>query len=151
MTAEKYSLNAFLYNTKTQNTENEFKFQFKLNCMCIHECLSFQGNVKLADGNNRCVGRVEFFEKGQWGNVCGQSWDMNDATVVCRQLNCGRVHTITSMAEYGHGLGQVWIDRIECSGLEFTLPECPQRPYRDTVCNTTSVAGVVCTGKRKQK
>ncbi|XP_022624421.1 deleted in malignant brain tumors 1 protein-like [Seriola dumerili] len=104
------------------------------------------GNVRLASGPNRCVGRVEFYDKGQWGNVCGDAWDMNDATVVCRQINCGRAHKITTMADYGHGTGQTWIDQIECNGLESTLTQCPQRPFRDKICNITSVAGVVCTG-----
>ncbi|GLD67207.1 deleted in malignant brain tumors 1 protein-like protein [Lates japonicus] len=104
------------------------------------------GNVKLAGGLNRCAGRVEFYNKGQWGTVCGEFWDMNDATVVCRQMNCGRAHKITTMTEFGQGTGQTWLDQIECNGLESTLNQCPQRPFRDKTCNATSVAGVVCTG-----
>ncbi|XP_034755884.1 deleted in malignant brain tumors 1 protein-like [Etheostoma cragini] len=104
------------------------------------------GNVKLSDGPSQCAGRVEFFDKGQWGNVCGESWDVNDANVVCRQLDCGRCHKITTLPQYGHGTGQTWIDQIECNGLESTLSQCPQRPFRDKTCNTSSVAGVVCTG-----
>ncbi|KAF1388465.1 hypothetical protein PFLUV_G00090490 [Perca fluviatilis] len=104
------------------------------------------GNVKLSDGSSQCAGRVEFYDKGQWGNVCGESWDVNDADVACRQLNCGRTHKITTAAEYGHGTGQTWIDQIECNGKESTLSQCPQRPFRDKTCNTSSVAGVVCTG-----
>ncbi|XP_036941411.1 deleted in malignant brain tumors 1 protein-like isoform X1 [Acanthopagrus latus] len=104
------------------------------------------GNVRLSGGHSRCAGRVEYYDKGQWGSVCGESWDMNDAAVVCRQLDCGRGHKITTIAEYGSGTGQTWIDLIECNGLESTLAQCPQRPFRDRTCNTTSVAGVVCTG-----
>uniref|UniRef100_A0A8C9YCB9 Soluble scavenger receptor cysteine-rich domain-containing protein SSC5D n=1 Tax=Sander lucioperca TaxID=283035 RepID=A0A8C9YCB9_SANLU len=104
------------------------------------------GNVKLSDGPSQCAGRVEFYDKGQWGNVCGESWDVNDANVVCRQLDCGRAHKITTVADYGHGTGQTWIDQIECNGLESTLSQCPQRPFRDKTCNNTSVAGVICTG-----
>ncbi|XP_062415776.1 deleted in malignant brain tumors 1 protein-like [Pungitius pungitius] len=104
------------------------------------------GNVKLSDGHHRCVGRVEFFDKGQWGGVCGESWDPNDANVVCRQLNCGRNHKITTIAEYGHGSGMTWNSQIECNGMESTLSQCTQRPYKDKTCNTTSLAGVVCTG-----
>lgn len=104
------------------------------------------GNVKLSDGNNRCTGRVEFYDKGRWGTVCGEAWDINDANVVCKQLDCGRAHKINTMDEYGHGTGQTWIDQIECNGMESTLSQCPQRPFRDKTCNTTSVAGVVCTG-----
>ncbi|XP_030260227.1 small ribosomal subunit protein eS12 isoform X2 [Sparus aurata] len=104
------------------------------------------GIVRLSGGHSRCVGRVEYYDKGQWGTVCGESWDMNDATVVCRQLDCGMSHKITTMIEYGSGTGQTWIDQIECNGLESTLAQCPRSPFIDRSCNTTSVAGVVCTG-----
>uniref|UniRef100_A0A671VYD4 SRCR domain-containing protein n=1 Tax=Sparus aurata TaxID=8175 RepID=A0A671VYD4_SPAAU len=103
------------------------------------------GNIRLSGGHSRCVGRVEYYDKGQWGTVCSESWDMNDATVVCRQLDCGMSHKITTMAEYGNGTGQTWTDQIECNGLESTLAQCPRSLFRDGTCNTTSVAGVVCT------
>lgn len=90
---------------------------------------------------------MEFYDKGQWGTVCGESWDMDDAMVVCRQLNCGRAHKITRLSEFGVGSGQTWIEQIECNGRESTLSQCPQRPYRDRTCNTTAIAGVICTGK----
>ncbi|XP_026174460.1 scavenger receptor cysteine-rich type 1 protein M130-like [Mastacembelus armatus] len=104
------------------------------------------GNVKLVDGPSHCAGRVEFYDKGRWGTVCGDAWDTNDATVVCRQLNCGRSHKITTMTEYGSSREQVWIEQIECNGMESTLSQCPQRPFRDKTCNATSFAGVLCTG-----
>nr|XP_046228271.1 deleted in malignant brain tumors 1 protein-like [Scatophagus argus]XP_046228272.1 deleted in malignant brain tumors 1 protein-like [Scatophagus argus] len=104
------------------------------------------GNVKLTGGQSRCVGKVEYYDKGEWRTVCGDSWDVNDATVVCRQLDCGRAHKITTMTEHGTGTEQTWIDQIECNGLESSLAQCPQRPYRDKTCNTTSIAGVTCTG-----
>ncbi|XP_047429618.1 deleted in malignant brain tumors 1 protein-like [Mugil cephalus] len=109
----------------------------------IVECT---GTAKLADGPNRCAGTVQFYDKGQWGNVCGESWDINDAMVACRQLDCGRAHTITTTDVYGQNTRLTWNDQIECSGMESTLNQCPQRPFRDSTCNVSSVAGVVCTG-----
>ena len=44
------------------------------------------GEVRLAEGRHSMEGRVEMCYNGVWGTVCSNSWDINDAVVVCRQL-----------------------------------------------------------------
>ena len=42
--------------------------------------------IRLAGGPADNAGRVEIYNGGMWGAVGDQGWDMNDATVVCKEL-----------------------------------------------------------------
>ncbi|KAL7884445.1 hypothetical protein AOLI_G00072150 [Acnodon oligacanthus] len=98
-----------------------------------------------ADGF-RCSGRVEVYLGHQWGTVCSRGWDLRDAAVVCRELDCGFAFATRGGAHFRRFSGEVWWRNVRCSGDEFTLDLC-ERSLNDGVCSHNEDAGVECTGK----
>jgi len=95
---------------------------------------------------SRCAGRVEVFHNKQWGTVCDDNWDLLDAEVVCRQLDCGRALSAPGGGQFGHGEGIIWMDEANCTGMETTLSACRARPWGNNNCYHGEDAGVVCSG-----
>ena len=55
-------------------------FEEEVNVSCSN------GDIRLTDGLTEFEGKVEICYNNHWGGVCGSSWDITEATVVCRQL-----------------------------------------------------------------
>ncbi len=103
--------------------------------------------MRVVDGNSPCAGRVEVLHRGQWGTVCGDFWDMTDAAVVCRELDCGEPVDALTDNHFGQGSGPIWMSALICIGSESTLKSCGSSGWSINVCNHKSNAGVICSGK----
>uniref|UniRef100_A0A8C4F1D2 SRCR domain-containing protein n=1 Tax=Dicentrarchus labrax TaxID=13489 RepID=A0A8C4F1D2_DICLA len=102
--------------------------------------------VRLVNSADLCSGRVEVFHNGQWGTVCDDSWDLNDANVVCKQLGCGSARSALQNAAFGQGSGPIWMDDVSCYGNEPSLKVCSHRGFGSHNCGHHEDAGVVCEG-----
>ena len=104
--------------------------------------------VRLVDGSVASEGRVEILYNGQWGTVCDDFWDIDDATVVCKQLNYVAATTAWQGAHFGEGTGHIYMDNVDCVGDEEGLSQCDFTGWVTHNCRHGEDAGVECaTGK----
>ncbi len=81
---------------------------------------------------------------GEWGTVCDDYWDIDDAIVVCRQLGFLGIANSKVEAFFGEGTGDIVLDDVQCVGTETNLGQCPLILV-DHNCGHGEDAGVICT------
>ena len=101
--------------------------------------------------------------------MCDDFWSSADAQVSCRQL--GFTSTGTAPVQYlipsehsmiiltidymklgstaittgfTNGVGQIWLDNVQCAGTETRLIDCPANPIGNHNCGHIEDAGVTC-------
>ncbi|CAH1246669.1 PRSS12 [Branchiostoma lanceolatum] len=101
-------------------------------------------SIRLVDGSNAAEGRVEVYHDDQWGTVCDNKWDIDDAEVVCRALGFFGAQEAYDDSHFGAGSDPIWLDDVTCSGIETNLPKCQHRGWGIVDCSHSEEAGVAC-------
>ena len=115
--------------------------------VCLLFCAGFEGDIRLVDGASPNEGRVEVYHNNAWGTVCDDGWDINDATVVCRQLGFDFAVSAHGFSAFGTGTGPIHYDDVDCLGTEERLTNCSHNGIGIHNCIHFEDAGVVCGGK----
>ncbi|XP_021346779.1 deleted in malignant brain tumors 1 protein-like isoform X2 [Mizuhopecten yessoensis] len=102
-------------------------------------------DVRLENGLYNNSGRVGVYHDGQWGGICGDSWNYNDAIVVCRMIGYNNGTTVSRFPTsdsawyelYGNQTepSLVWMGGVQCTGTESSLADCPFNGLGNVNCN----------------
>ncbi|PIK61643.1 putative scavenger receptor cysteine-rich domain-containing group B protein [Apostichopus japonicus] len=115
-----------------------------------------EGSLKLVDGYSVYSGRIEIYHNGEWGTICDDDWDEDDAHVACRQLGYPTVEAmvvaptmVTDMASayYGESMARSWsylLDDVRCDGSEYMLTQCGHNGWYQHNCGHGEDAWVTC-------
>ncbi|XP_035751571.1 scavenger receptor cysteine-rich type 1 protein M130-like, partial [Egretta garzetta] len=111
----------------------------------LSDCRHRGWGFRLVNGSTACEGRVEVQVQGTWGTLCASRWDLSDAHVLCRHLNCGFAESIPRGGHFGRGTGPVWRDSFHCNGTEGHLGQCNVTALGASPCSHENDAAVICS------
>ena len=139
-------------------------------CIALHVFIfriqCHTGDICLGRGQRCYEGTVQVCSDGTWGTVCDDSWDSNDARVVCRQLGYETSGKLVAMQYpyqclsagatalnrayfgYGYGAGNIVMDDVSCSGSETKLYYCSYISNHN--CGHSEDASVRCSSIRER-
>ncbi|XP_041472306.1 deleted in malignant brain tumors 1 protein-like [Lytechinus variegatus] len=131
--------------------------------ICVQECQCPGGLFRVSEDDSRCVpqdecplpvrlvgggtsdeGRVEVLHDGEWGTICDDKWDIDDASVVCRMLGFPRAARAPIRAYFGQGTGPITLDNVDCSGRESSIFDCRNSGFGVHNCGHHEDASVIC-------
>ncbi|XP_074849696.1 scavenger receptor cysteine-rich type 1 protein M130-like [Carettochelys insculpta] len=109
-------------------------------------CSGRSESFRLWNGESRCDGRVEISLRGVWSRVLDDQWDVTDASVVCRELQCGVAEKAYNPSKSERGTGPVGLRRVQCVGNETLLTLCNNSVSETAQAGIAEDVGVVCSG-----
>ncbi|XP_037396073.1 scavenger receptor cysteine-rich type 1 protein M130-like isoform X2 [Pygocentrus nattereri] len=117
----------------------------QLSVTCSGKFNPAHSSIRLVGSGGDCAGRLEVFHSGSWGTVCDDLWNIEEAQVVCRQLQCGLALSALVPARFGPGTGPIWLNEVECDGNETSLLNCRHHFSGEDECEHKEDVGVVCS------
>lgn len=81
-----------------------------------------------------------------WSSVCEDDFDLQDAEVVCRELDCG-APSVFKGGLYGEVETPVWMRTLQCDGSESALLDCGSSGSARNTCSPGRAVGLTCSGR----
>ena len=103
--------------------------------------------LRLVGGTTPREGRIEVFDalSQNWGTVCDDFWNRNNAKVVCRELGFNDpIGSDYITRRFGAGTGDIGLSNVDCDGVENSLLDCRAQKWNNNTCKHKEDIGVVC-------
>lgn len=87
---------------------------------------------------------MEVYHNGHWKRICNSDWGIEQANVVCREINCGSPVIQTSYPNLGETSIADGV-KTTCTGNETSISQCTIQEFKErcedaiVLCSSTSV------------
>jgi len=103
--------------------------------------------LRLAGCDTESCCRVEVLHEDEWGTICDDTSDDDDAhhlvaNVICEQVGCKKEGTFKY--SFGGGSGPIWLDNVHCTGAEDDVANCERNDWGAHNCGHSEDMGVCC-------
>ena len=102
--------------------------------------------VRLVGSEDEMEGSVQICHNNQWGHVCDDMWDRQNANVACRAAGfpAGARQATTRSTFVSTDRVRYWLDDVNCVGNEDSLADCMHLGWGVNDCRFSERAGVRC-------
>ncbi|XP_066296803.1 uncharacterized protein [Branchiostoma lanceolatum] len=116
--------------------------------MSVYAVVALKNEIRLVGGDRDEEGRVEVrtYNTKDWGTVCSDGFDMDDARVACNMLGLGDPEYIRDTSYFGQGIGDIKMANLGCGGHESSLFDCSYETQGTHSCSHGDDVGLVCEG-----
>jgi deleted-in-malignant-brain-tumors protein 1 len=89
-------------------------------------------------------GTVQIYFADEWGGVCYNGWGLNEANVVCRQLELSSAVGVYPVAMPTH-LKLIWLQTLSCTGSESNISDCQLSSWGHPITSCNYTAWITCS------
>ncbi|XP_078616882.1 uncharacterized protein LOC144885088 isoform X1 [Branchiostoma floridae x Branchiostoma japonicum] len=114
--------------------------------MSVYAVLALENEIRLVGGSEWGRLEVRTYNTKDWGTVCSDGFDMEDAKVACNMLGLGDASFIRDTTYYGEGTGDIKMANLGCGGHESSLFDCSYDGPGSGSCTHGDDVGLVCDG-----
>lgn len=103
------------------------------------------GTSTVADLRLSDSGLLYVLHDGEWGTVCDDAFEDEDATVACRQLGFDQGEVISNGGNVGTSSSPIWMDSVSCTGNEEQLEDCAHEGWGVHDCSHDEDVAISCS------